>query len=99
MKHRAMKEFVSGLFLVGFIAAGLLCTSPPAYAVEEVTVGVLLPLSGPVAPIGRTSRRGLDLAVKEVNEGGGIKSLGGAKIKLIYADSRGDPKIAMSEAE
>ena len=99
MRYQLVKKLVSGLSLLLFVAAGLLYTSPPAYAVEEVTVGVLLPLSGPVAPIGRTSRRGLDLAVKEVNDGGGIKSLGGAKIKLIYADSRGDPKIGMSEAE
>ncbi len=68
-------------------------------AVGEVKVGVLLPLSGPVAPIGVTSQRGYELAVEEINAAGGIKALGGAKIKLITADSRGDAKIGMSEAE
>jgi len=67
--------------------------------VEEVKIGVLLPLSGPVAPIGVTSQRGHELAVEEINAAGGIKSLGGAKLKLIFADSRGDAMIGMSEAE
>ena len=99
MNYRIMKKISVDLFVVVFIVVGILCSSPPTYAVEEVKVGVLLPFSGPVAPIGRSARQGLDFAVKEVNEGGGIRSLGGAKIKLIYADTRGDPKIGMSEAE
>ena len=99
MNCQITKRISLYLFLIGFIAVGILYSSPFVYAVEEVTVGVLLPLSGPVAPIGRSARQGLDFAVREVNEGGGIKSLGGAKIKLIYADTRGDPKIGMSEAE
>jgi len=45
------------------------------------------------------TRRGHDMAVLEINEAGGIKALGGAKLELVYADSRGDPKIGMSEAE
>lgn len=81
------------------------CSSPATPAgeeeakVEEVKIGVLLPLSGPVAPIGVTSQRGHELAVEEINAAGGIKSLGGAKLKLIFADSRGDAMIGMSEAE
>lgn len=70
-----------------------------AEKVEEVKIGVLLPLSGPVAPIGVTNKRGHELAVEEINAAGGIKSLGGAKLKLVFADSQGDPKIGMSEAE
>jgi branched-chain amino acid transport system substrate-binding protein len=70
-----------------------------SFASDEVSVGVILPMSGPIAPIGRTCKRGLDFAAKELNSEGGIKSLKGAKIKLIYADSRGDPKIGASEAE
>lgn len=70
-----------------------------ASKVEEIKIGVLLPLSGSVAPIGVTCQRGHELAAEEINAAGGIKSLGGAKIKLIFADSRGDAKIGMSEAE
>ena len=74
-------------------AAGL------ASAQEEVKIGVLIPMSGGLAVIGENLQMAHDFAVKEINEAGGIKSLKGAKIKLIYADTRGDSKIGMSEAE
>jgi branched-chain amino acid transport system substrate-binding protein len=70
-----------------------------SYAQQEVKVGVLIPLSGGLAVIGENLHMAHDFAVKEINEAGGIKSLKGAKIKLIYADTRGDSKIGMSEAE
>ncbi len=70
-----------------------------AFAQQEIKVGVLLPLSGPMAVIGENLQMAHDLAVKEINDAGGVKSLKGAKIKLIYADTRGDPKVGMSEAE
>ena len=70
-----------------------------AFAEQEVKVGVLIPLSGPMAVIGENLQMAHDFAVKEINDAGGIKSLKGAKIKLIYADTRGDPKVGMSEAE
>jgi branched-chain amino acid transport system substrate-binding protein len=39
------------------------------------------------------------LAVKEINEAGGIKSLGGAKFKVLDADSEGKPELAISSME
>ena len=39
------------------------------------------------------------LAVKEINDAGGIKSLGGAKLKLLDADSEGKPELAVSAVE
>jgi branched-chain amino acid transport system substrate-binding protein len=71
----------------------------PAGAADEVVIGNILPLSGSAAPIGMVGRQVRELAVEEINGSGGIQSLGGAKIKMVYADSRGDPKIAISEAE
>ncbi len=71
----------------------------PALAQQEVKVGVLIPLSGSMAVIGENLQMAHDFAVKEINDAGGIKSLKGAKIKLVYADTRGDSKIGMSEAE
>jgi branched-chain amino acid transport system substrate-binding protein len=79
----------------------LLVTATSSYvgAAENVKVGVILPLSGPVAPIGKTAKSGLDYAVTEINAAGGIKALGGAKIELVYADSTGKPEVGLSEAE
>lgn len=67
--------------------------------VEEIKIGNILPLSGSAAPLGKIGQEARDLAVEEINAAGGIKSMGGAKIKMIYADSKGDPATGVSEAE
>jgi branched-chain amino acid transport system substrate-binding protein len=86
-----------------FSIALILIVSTPLFAAEkEVKIGVLYPLSGALAVTGRDLRQGADLAAELVNtkhpeidllmtKWGGIPSLGGAKIKLIFADHRGEP--------
>ncbi|MFG1330093.1 ABC transporter substrate-binding protein [Xanthobacter autotrophicus] len=58
----------------------------PAHAADDVVVGVIQPLSGPNAQFGIGAQRGTELAAEMINAAGGIKSLGGAKIKLVAAD-------------
>jgi len=70
-----------------------------AETVKEVKIGNVLPLSGDIAPIGQVGKMAREMAVEEINAAGGIKSLGGAKLKMLYADSRGDPKIGATETE
>lgn len=87
-------------FALGCVAA--LAGGAPisgAIAAEDVKVGILLPLSGPVAPIGQNNRRGHVLAIDEINAAGGIKSLGGAKLVLIDGDTQGNPKVGIQETE
>ncbi|MBN1838391.1 MAG: ABC transporter substrate-binding protein [Spirochaetales bacterium] len=72
---------------------------PTAETVEVVKVGGVYPMTGPFAPFGIGDKQAIELAVEEINENGGIKSLGGAKIEMIFADSEGDPKVAMTAAE
>jgi branched-chain amino acid transport system substrate-binding protein len=83
------------------LALALFALNPPgpALAADDVKVGVLLPLSGPVAPIGQNNRRGHALAIDEVNAAGGIKSLGGAKLVIVDGDTQGNPKVGIQEAE
>jgi branched-chain amino acid transport system substrate-binding protein len=64
--------------------------------IDEVTIGVLLPLTGSTAKLGENSRRGIELAAQLINENGGIKSMGGAKIKLEVLDATSDPTKAAS---
>lgn len=77
------------------------CVRGPGTAgrVTEVKIGNILPLSGAAAPLGKLGQQARDMAVEEINSAGGIKSLGGAKIKMIYADSKGDPATGVAEAE
>ncbi|WP_291606897.1 ABC transporter substrate-binding protein [Bradyrhizobium sp.] len=49
-------------------------------------MGVIQPLSGPNAQFGIGAQRGTELAAEMINAAGGIKALGGAKIKLVAAD-------------
>ncbi|MCC6210500.1 MAG: ABC transporter substrate-binding protein [Burkholderiales bacterium] len=84
------------------VAAGILgCLAASlAISAEPVKVGYIIPLSGSAAAaIGRDMSRGTQLAIKHINASGGIKSLGGAQLRLIEVDSRGDPKVGITEAE
>lgn len=67
--------------------------------VEEIKIGNIIPLSGSAAPLGKIGQEARDMAVEEINAAGGIKSMGGAQIKMVYADSKGDPATGVSEAE
>jgi branched-chain amino acid transport system substrate-binding protein len=66
---------------------------------SEVKVGVLLPLTGSSAEMGSLSKNGIELAIEMVNEQGGIKSLNGAKIVPVFADSQGKPEVGVTEIE
>lgn len=66
--------------------------------VKEVRLGVILPLTGSTAQSGNNSLKGIQLAVQLINNAGGIKSMGGAKIKLDIADSTSDPAQAATKA-
>jgi len=88
------------LFTCFILMFGMACSLPSSFAqVKEIKVGIILPLSGPLAPIGNSMKNGAEFAAEEINAAGGIKSLKGAKIKLVFADSRGKPDVGMSEAE
>jgi len=61
---------------------------------EDVLVGATIAITGKGAYAGQTLLLGAEMAIDEINAAGGIKSLGGAKIRLIKADSQTEPKIA-----
>jgi len=73
------------LSTVALAVAFTLC-SVGATAQGVLRIGVVLPLSGPNAQFGQNSRNGIELALADVNAAGGVKSLGGAKVELVYAD-------------
>ena len=81
------------------ILVASLTLAGPAAAADEIKVGLIYPLSGPIASIGELCLNGHKFAVDEMNTQGGIKSMGGAKIKLIIADTEGKPEVGMAECE
>ncbi len=58
-----------------------------------IKVGAILPLSGEGAKYGEAAKRGIDLAVDQVNSAGGIKGL---LVRVIYEDTQGDPKSGVA---
>jgi branched-chain amino acid transport system substrate-binding protein len=65
----------------------------------KIPVGVVLPMSGPFAVAGKLCKYGYDLAVEDINKAGGIKSLGGAQLELVYGDHQGKQDVAIGETE
>jgi branched-chain amino acid transport system substrate-binding protein len=60
-----------------------------AYSQEKIKLGVLIPLSGNFAPIGRDYQQGVEAALRISGE----KEL----FELVYADSKAEPNTAISE--
>ena len=56
-----------------------------ALLAKDVTIGVVLPLTGPIAAFGQTSKGGLDIAYAQNH-----KLKNGDNVKLIVLDDRGD---------
>jgi len=72
--------------------AGLALAAGPALSrvsaqPKEVKVGFLLPLTGAFAEAGQLNKQAVEMAVEEINQAGGIKSLGGARFVALFGNS------------
>lgn len=81
------------------LATGLTAQTAKAQQPKDIEVGLLVPLSGLYARFGASTRMGAEMAVERINAGGGIKSLGGAKLKLIVVDCGDTAEKAKSAAQ
>jgi branched-chain amino acid transport system substrate-binding protein len=83
-------------------AAALALVAGPALAQtqgvskDEIVIGSIQDLSGPIAGFGKQVRMGMLLRVDEINEQGGVN---GRKIKLLVEDSKYDPRNAVLAAQ
>ena len=62
-------------------------------------IGVVHPITGPLAEPGQACRLGAQMAADAINAAGGIKSLGGAKLELVLGDTQTKPDVGRTEAE
>ena len=98
-------------FVVSLAALLMLVAAPAARAESPkvIRVGALYPLSGNIASTGLDCRRGAELAVDIINgkydldlplaKEEGLPNLGGAKLELVFADTKGEPKNGLAEVE
>lgn len=93
------KAYVCVLAFAFVCSMAFLVDRPASAQPKVVKVGNILPLSGPSASVGQQNKYSQDMAIEEINAAGGIKSLGGAKITMFYADSESKPEKGVAEAE
>jgi branched-chain amino acid transport system substrate-binding protein len=104
------RRLVMVLTAIGVLT--LVASQAPAQP-KEVAIGVIIPLTGPAPGTGQDCKLGAEFAADLINGGvktaegssllgagwNGIPSLGGAKVKLVFADSQGSPEVGRAEAE
>lgn len=90
---------VAALLITLVMLAG--CTSKAERDSEKsessgpIKIGLVAVLSGSLAEIGESHKRGAELAVKQINKDGGID---GRRIELTIKDEKGDPNASVQAA-
>lgn len=77
------------------VAASLALCAPASAQVKPVRIAAPFGLTGPEGPFAKPFISGLELAIKYINDNGGIRSLGGAKLELMLQDSQSNPQNAV----
>ena len=87
-------------FTVGGLTAAM--AAPfirPSYAAGgTVRIGLIQSMSGSLAAYAQEGQPALEYITKKINDAGGIKSLGGAKIEFVLADDASQPARTAAEA-
>jgi branched-chain amino acid transport system substrate-binding protein len=96
-----MTRIARRTFLKGALTTAAVAGAPVRLGAQPKTVkvGVVSPITGAMAEVGGDCRLGAQMAADAINAAGGIKSLGGAKLELLLADSETKADVARSEAD
>jgi branched-chain amino acid transport system substrate-binding protein len=66
---------------------------------KTLKIGVIHPVTGPLAEPGQACRLGAQMAADAINAAGGIKALEGMKLELVLGDTQTKPDVGRTEAE
>src|SRR5437016_8986912 len=82
------------------LGLGLLGLWPSVAAAQAVKIGAVVPLTGRYGPGGAQVRAGYDIAVEQINAGGGV-SIGGKKVplELLLLDDESDATKTVARLE
>jgi branched-chain amino acid transport system substrate-binding protein len=98
MQRRKFLEGIAGASAVLAGATGAASCAALAQT-DPVKVALIAPLSGIWARDGELMRKGAEMAIDDINAAGGIKSLNGAKMQVIIADTGDSTEKAKSAAQ
>ncbi len=88
---KVLAVVLAAVMVMGLCACG--SNSNKKHDDKEIYIGGIGPLTGQYANYGLSVQHGAEVAVKEINEAGGI---GGMKIVFNMQDSTGDPEAAVT---
>ena len=102
---RLVRTAVSLLSLLALLGPAWAAAAAP----KVIKIGAVYPLTGNIASTGLDCRRGAELAVDIINgkydldlplaRTEGLPNLGGARIELVFGDTKGEPKNGIAEVE
>lgn len=81
--------------LIKVISFLLLAIIFPARAATPINIGAIYNLTGVQAPLDKPSLRGVELAIKEINQQGGVL---GRPLKLVIVNGESNPQVIQTEA-
>ncbi len=84
-----------GLAWLVLAACALGGSAAAAHADCVADIGVVLPLTGPIAAVAQGMVKSADLAAEQINAAGGVN---GCKVALLMRDSQGQPSLAVDAA-
>ncbi len=95
-----MRSIATLAAISAFACTAMLAASPAfAQNPKEVKVAVAVPITGPWARNGELHVKGAQQAVDDINAQGGVKALGGAKMKLVVVDTGDSAEKAKNAAQ
>ena len=86
MTHTSLRLLLGGCLVLGIAS--------PSVAAEELRIGLIVPVTGPFAQVGKDMADGLNMYLEETSS-----DFAGAKVKLIIEDSQAKPDTAVTRAK
>lgn len=86
MTHTSLRLLLGGCLVLGIAS--------PSLAAEELRIGLIAPVTGPFAQVGKDMADGLNMYLEETSN-----DFAGAKVKLIIEDSQAKPDTAVTRAK
>jgi branched-chain amino acid transport system substrate-binding protein len=91
--HQKIKQEGTTMRKLALAGTMLAAVCGGAQAADQIKLGLMTPLSGPISPAGAETKRGVDLALEELGN-----KLGGLPVKYTVVDDKTNPAEAVQGA-